>query len=166
MFRTRSAPIPNRTMTSIRRLHCFSIFLLFVLIAPQLIPTVRGAESAAQTKMESIQLPKLTVKGEAVCSFGFGVSFSRERETLKVKRVFISQVESGSAAEKRGLQVGDEIMAINGEKVAGMEGEIQRGKQFFDLLVDQEPGQTIDIEVVVRVTKKFTLSAAKPWLQN
>lgn len=166
-MRVRKNPVSRRatrrpTMNPIRLLSSPLFLLLAVLVVPAFAPPARGAEPEEQPKMDSVQLPKFTVKGEAVCSFGFGVTFTRDPETLRVRRVLISKVSPGSAAEQRGLQVGDEIMAINGEKVAGMEGEIKRGKKLFDLLADREPGDTVDLDVTVRVAKKITLRAGIP----
>lgn len=110
--------------------------------------------------LESIELPKLRVKGHAACSFGFGLVGTRDPATKKISRLFISVVTPGSEAERRGLKVDDEILAINGEKVAGMDGWVKPGSRLFDLLVDQVPGETIELEVVVRTVRTLTLHAS------
>jgi C-terminal processing protease CtpA/Prc len=148
-------------MISTRRRFSCVTFLLILLI-PSVSPMLHSRESASETREESIELPKLTVKGDAICSFGFGIALSRDRATMKVKRVFITNVTPGSIAAQRGLQEGDEIIALNGENVAGMDGEIKQGKQLFALLANQELGKTIDIDVIVHVTRKVTLQATGP----
>lgn len=68
-------------------------------------------------------------------------------------------VVPGSLADPDGLKEGDEILAIDGRKVAGVEGDIKPGAWLFDQLADREPGESIDVEVAVRVIKKLTLRA-------
>lgn len=138
---------------------CHTLLALILVLSGSGAATLRGEESQSSAKEESITLPKLSVKGEPVCSFGIGIVGTRDSKTKKIQRLFISVVVPGSTAEQRGLKVGDEILAINGRKVAGAEGEIKRGAWLFDQLADQEPGQTIDLEVAVRVVKQVTLRA-------
>ena len=148
-------------MNQSHRCPCLLFVLLCALIAlAGRAPLAEAADKPA-AKDESIQLPKMTVKGEPVCSFGIGVIGTRDNDTRKIKRLYISTVSPGSTAEQKGLQEGDEILAINGEKVAGRDGEMKHGSWLFDLLVDQNPDQIIDIEAVVHVTRKITLRAAK-----
>lgn len=119
-----------------------------------------AAKSEKPAKEETIQLPKMTVKGEAVCSFGIGIVGSRDSQTRKIKRLFVSSVGIGSTADKLGLKRGDEILSINGVKVAGLDGEMKHGSWLFDLLVDQEPGTMIDLEMEIRTVKAVTLRAS------
>ena len=118
-----------------------------------------AAEPAPAKPEDSINLPKYQVKGEAVCAFGFGVGGTREPETHKIKRLFITAVTIGSEAERAGLQIGDEILSINGKKVDGMDGTREASSELFELLVNKTPGQTIALEVSVRAVKKINLTA-------
>lgn len=104
----------------------------------------------------------MTVKGTPVCSFGIGVVCTRDPATRKIRRIFISEVIPGSLAAEDGLKQVDEILAINGRKVPGVEGDIKPGVWPFDQLADREAGETIDVEVAVRVIKKLTLLAFRP----
>lgn len=108
-------------------------------------------------------LPDLKVKGQVQCSFGFGVTMHREAGTLKVLRLFVGKMEKRSPAAKLGLNPGDEILSINGEKVRGMDGEAKQGARLFSLLCNRAPGETIDLEVAApdRV-HRLTLKALKP----
>ncbi len=124
-------------------------------------PVLRGAEKVPPPPpVESIEMPKMRVKGHAACSFGFGLVGTRDPATKKISRLFISAVTPGSEAERRGLKVDDEILAINGEKVAGMDGWVRPGSRLFDLLVDQVPGETIELELAVRTKRTLTLQAS------
>ncbi len=122
---------------------------------------LRAKEASPSHAEESINLPKMTVKGTPVCSFGIGIVCTRDPATRKIRRVFISEVLLGSRAEQDGLKEGDEILALNGRKVAGLEADVKHGAWLFDQLVDREPGESIDVEVAVRVVKKVTLRASR-----
>lgn len=121
--------------------------------------TPEPAKPAPAKAEETVELPKMSVKGEAVCSFGIGVAAQREPGTKKIKRLFIDAVADDTDAARQGLQAGDEILAINGQKVAGMDGTMKPGAQLFDLLIDQRPGQTIALQVTVRTVRNLTLEA-------
>lgn len=125
-------------------------------------PMVHGRDAVRLPAEESIDLPKMTVKGTPVCSFGIGVVCTRDPTTRKIKRVFISEVIPGSLADENGLKEGDEILAINGRKVAGVDGDIKHGAWLFDQLADRAPGESIEVEVAVRTFKKVKLRAFRP----
>jgi S1-C subfamily serine protease len=124
-------------------------------------PELSGKDAPPPSE-EFIHLPKMTVKGSPICSFGIGVICTRDSTTRKIKRVFISEVSPGSTADNEGLKEGDEILTINGRKVAGVEGDIKPGAWLFDQLADREPGETIEVEVAIRTVKKVRLSASRP----
>lgn len=106
-----------------------------------------------------MELPKLAIKGSPICSYGFGVSAFREPVTKKIKRLFVADVTDDSEAQRQGIQEGDEILSINGTKVAGMDGLMNPGSPLFNLLINQPPGQTIKFEIAVRVPRTFTLKS-------
>ena len=132
------------------------------LLSISAMPVMHGKDAVRLPVEESINLPKMTVKGTPVCSFGIGVVCTRDLTTRKIKRIFISEVLSGSLADQDGLKEGDEILAINGRKVAGVQGDIKPGAWLFDQLADRAPGESIEVEVAVRVFKKVKLRAFRP----
>lgn len=73
--------------------------------------------------------------------------------------LYVDEVSPGSEADRTGLQRGDEILSINGRKIAGMKVGLKRDGGLFALLVDQPVGRMTDFEVAVRVVKKVVLSA-------
>lgn len=154
----RFSSVPFVPRRNFNRLVVATVALLAICGAP----TMPGKDAARLPAEESIHLPKMTVKGVPVCSFGIGVVCTRDPVTRKIKRVFISEVLPGSLADETGLKEGDEILAINGRKVAGVEGDIKRGAWLFDQLADREPGEKIDVEVAIRVIKRVTLRAFHP----
>ena len=123
------------------------------------LPAAPAAQPEPPKTEEAVELPKMTVKGEPICSYGIAVAGTRESGTKKIKQLIIYAVSEGSEAERQGLKPGDEILSINGQKVAGMDGMMKAGSQLFDLLVDQRFGQKISIEVAVRTVRKLTLQA-------
>lgn len=126
--------------------------------AAQPEPTKAEPAKPAPAKIEeTVELPKMAVKGEAICSYGIGLAAQREAGTRKIQRLFITAVADDSDAARLGLQPGDEILSINGHKVAGMDGSMKPGAELFDLVVDQHPGQTISVQVIVHSTRNLTL---------
>jgi C-terminal processing protease CtpA/Prc len=136
------------------RLHLTSLCLLSCLS-----PALRAAEPISNTTEERITLPKFEANGNAVCCYGFGIIASWNAKTQSIDHVFIDYVTPGAKAEKIGLRPGDEILSLNGKKITDMKGGTKRGSDLFELLVDQPVGRMIDIEIAVRVVKKYVLTA-------
>jgi C-terminal processing protease CtpA/Prc len=132
----------------------FARLLLFGLIAP-LLPAAEPAKPAPE---ETIELPKFSVKGVPVCSYGIAIAGIRDQATRQIKRLFITDVSPDSTAARNGLREGDEIIAINGLKVAGMDGTMKPGSQLFDL-INQPEWREIKLEVIVHTTQTMTLKA-------
>jgi S1-C subfamily serine protease len=122
-------------------------------------PALRAAEPGPAAVEANITLPKVQVQGNIICNFGFGIVATWDKKTQNIGRVYIEEVVPGSEAEQLGLQRGDEILAINGQRVAAMKGGMQRGSDLFELLGNQPVGRKIDVEVAVRVVKKVVLTA-------
>ena len=64
-----------------------------------------------------------------------------------------------SQADQIGLQRGDEILSLNGRKIADLKRGTKSGSDLFELFVNQPVGQMIDVEVVVHVVKRIVLAA-------
>ncbi|MDI1247670.1 MAG: PDZ domain-containing protein [Lacunisphaera sp.] len=124
-----------------------------------LCPALCAAAPVPIPVEESITLPKVQVQGNIICNFGFGLVATWDKKTQRIGHVYIEEVVPGSEAEKLGLQRGDEILAINGQRVADMKGGMQRGSDLFEVLGNQPVGRTIDVEVAVRIVKQVILTA-------
>lgn len=142
--------------TKFRRFLCVPMLLAVSCALP-----LRGGEPAAPLPDEKIELPKLAVKGTPICSYGIGVVGLREPGTKKIKRLFVEDVAENSPAQHAGIQDGDEILSINGLKVAGMDGYMKPGSQLFELLINQPPGRAIRLEVVIHNVQAVTLKAVQ-----
>lgn len=125
-----------------------------------LVVPLRPAQPTTTPRAEEIyELPKMEVKASMVCSFGIGIVVSLDKKTGAIRRVYVDSVAPGSDAESLGLVRGDEILVINGRKVAELKGGAKAGSELFDLLVNQPPGKKINLEVAVRMVRRVSLTA-------
>jgi len=124
-----------------------------------LCPAICAAEPSPAPDEEIVRLPEMEVQTTAYCNFGFGIIVFGNNEAGTISRILIDDVLPDTAAAKYGLKSGDEILAVNGKRVAEMKGGMKGGSELFRLLVNRPPGERIDIEVVVRVVKRVSLTA-------
>jgi S1-C subfamily serine protease len=127
-------------------------FVLFGLLA---------AKEKAPVYLENdvVKLDTYKVRGDPINSFALAmrILFSADH---KITKVVVTEVIENSDAQALGLQVGDEIVAINGEPVASMEPRVTKDSRLGRAFLNREPGDTIDLAVVTRRTKQVTLRAA------
>lgn len=121
--------------------------------------TALPAAEPVANPAEIITLPKFEVKGKIICSYGIGVVAVTSKKTGNITRLYVDEVQPGSPAARLGLQRGDEILSLNGIRIADLKGGTKPGSDLFDLLVNQPVGRMIDVEVTIRVVKKIVLTA-------
>jgi C-terminal processing protease CtpA/Prc len=119
-----------------------------------------AAETAPSPPGEQLQMPKMTVQGTPICSFGISLKILGDPATKKITRILISEVISGSRADYLGLKAGDEILEVNGLKVAELKGGMSPSGDIMQLFGNRKKGEAIDLKIAVRVPKDFTLFAA------
>jgi PDZ domain len=72
---------------------------------------------------------------------GLGVRLAAtSREEIEQRGILVDRVYSGSAAEEMGLEAGDRVTHLNGER-------IQSAQQFVTQIRDMRPGEEIELEV-------------------
>jgi membrane-associated protease RseP (regulator of RpoE activity) len=122
-----------------------------------------AADAPAQPKAdEQLIMPKMVVQGIPICSFGISLKILGDVTTKKITRIFISEVISRSRAEFIGLRPGDEILAVNGLKIADLKGGMSRDGDIMQLFGNRKKGDAIDLKIAVRMVKDLTLFAAPP----
>ncbi|XP_041367645.1 harmonin-like [Gigantopelta aegis] len=87
---------------------------LYEHIRPLILPKHQIEYSRKSPQMPGVKLRVIRLKRQPGESIGFAVRGGFEHGV----GVFVSRVESGSQAEKRGLKVGDEIVRVNGFTIA------------------------------------------------
>lgn len=110
-------------------------------------PLIGVAMKASQPQGETQVLPAMRVKGELKCSFGLAFAVIREPTSRRVVRLVVTDVYEPSSAANVGLKPGDEILALNDEKVSGMTGGFKRGERLFDLLINRPAGEKLFAEI-------------------
>lgn len=136
---------------------CLPVLLVLLLIA-----TVTGKDGApAPAKEKPLELEPVQVRENAIISFAIDIVIHGDRETKLVNRIFITHVRSDTDAERAGLQVGDEIVKLDGVPVKGMDSRVAEGSPLGRILLARDPGDDLKLEVITRRTQNFTLRAQR-----
>lgn len=123
-----------------------------------------GPPGAADDKV--LVLEPYKIQGSPVLSFAFDITVYGDPKTKTVTRIFIARVVPNTDAEKAGLQRGDEIVKLNGVPVKGLEARISPDSALGQIFLNREPGEPLDLEVIVHRAEKFTLRAQRPTLED
>ncbi len=107
---------------------------------------------------EIVTLDTFKVRGTPLNSFALSMRILVNAEHKKM-RIVVTEVIENSDAQALGLQVGDEIVRINGEPVEDMDPRVGKDSPLGKVFLNRAPGDTIDLEVVTRRTKEVTLRA-------
>jgi predicted metalloprotease with PDZ domain len=137
-------------MRPVATLLCLSLLLL----------TVR-AETPPPAAEKPVLLTPYAVKDDPVNSYAFDVRILADKATRKISHLIITRVPVGSDAEREGLEVGDEIIQINGTKVTEMEARVDPDSLLGRAMVNRSPGTELDLEVIVHRQRSVTLRAIK-----
>lgn len=137
--------------------------LLALLLVPAPAREKPGQESPADRKPaeEVITLDPVKVHEKPILSFAVDLAVHADPKTKQVTRVFITGVRPDTDAERAGLQAGDEIVAIDGVPVLGMDSVVAAETQLGKNLLNRRPGEPLKIEVIMRRKQSFTLRAQK-----
>lgn len=132
------------------------LLLLWALVRPL---SAGADQPAANPGAGQVTMPRMVVQDNAICSFGFSLKILGDAKAKKISRMFVSEVQEGTRADALGLKAGDEIISVNGIKVADLKGWLSRDGDVMQLFVNRKRGESIDLVVSVRVTKDFTFFA-------
>ena len=102
------------------------------------------------------------VKTDPLINFGVSLRVMFDESKARVSRVFISEVRENSDAERERVQVGDEVIKINGRAVEGMEARLDRDSELGKLLLNRPIGTELKLEIVTRTTRHVRLKAYSP----
>jgi membrane-associated protease RseP (regulator of RpoE activity) len=132
-----------------------------LLLSLAILCSSAGADEPTEAHVDvPLVMPKVVVRDNALCSFGFSLKCLGDARTKKIDRILISEVRGGTRAAELGLRPGDEILSVNGVKVADLKGGMNRDGDIMQLFVNRRKGDAIDLEVEVRVVKGLTFYAA------
>jgi C-terminal processing protease CtpA/Prc len=132
------------------------------LFALLLLATATGKDAPPVTATEKpLELEPVQVRGNAISSFAIDIVIHSDRETKRVNRIFITHVRPDTDAERTGLQVGDEIVKLDGVPVKGMDSRVAEGSPLGRIFLAREPGDDLKLEVLTRRTQNFTLRAQR-----
>jgi C-terminal processing protease CtpA/Prc len=103
----------------------------------------------------------IDVEGAADNSFGFQLKIAIDRDSKKIVRAFCDAVIEGSLAHRSGLQPSDEVLKLNGRPLAGMDAHVGPDSELGRLLIAQNDGRMLDLEVLSKRTRKFVITAGR-----
>lgn len=101
---------------------------------------------AAKSETETKSIPKIVFSFGAYNKSSLGLVF--DPEALKGSKFVVSGFRSYSLAEKSGLQIGDEVLELN--------GMLMTDKRLQPIMVDAEPGSVVKL-FIKRSGKSLTL---------
>jgi len=108
---------------------------------------------------KTLVLEPMKINGRPPISYAFDLGLYLTPGTKTVSRIFIIRVEENSDVERAGLQVGDEIVKLEGLPVKGMEARVAPASPLGRIFINRTPGAPLELEVIVRRTQKLTLHA-------
>ena len=126
-----------------------------------LAPLSAKEKPPAPANGQVIALEPFKVQGTAASNFGIDIRILVDVRTKKVFKIVITRVAEDSDASDLGLQVGDEIVKIDGLLVQGMDPKIDTTSQIGRIFLNRHPGDQLKLEVITRRPQKITLRALK-----
>lgn len=129
------------------------------------------AKNAPPTKTGAVDdkivvLEPMKITGTPIISFAVNIRIYMDPDTRKVDRLFITKVWPDSDAERAGLQVGDEILTLDGKAVREFDAQVSVNTPLGKIFLDRAPGEPLKLEVITRRTEKVTLRARHPGLED
>ena len=118
-----------------------------------------GPLFAAEEK--PVTLEPFKVHGTAQSSFGIDVRIYMDSEAKRVESIFITRIVKGSDAAHLELQVGDQIMKVDGALVKGMDAKVNYKSELGRILLNRKSGDRLDLELAVKRPKNLTMHW--PW---
>jgi len=106
-------------------------------------------------------LEPLKVEGQPLISYAIDITIYADPKTKKVNRIFIARVLPHTDAEQAGLQRGDEIVKIGGIAVTELDSRVAPDSALGRIFLNRDPGEPLDLEVLVRRPERFTLRAQR-----
>jgi S1-C subfamily serine protease len=119
------------------------------------------AETPPPAAPPPVQLTPYAVKDDPVNSYAFDVRVVADKATRRISRLIITRVPENSDAAREGLEVGDDIIKVNGTKVTDMEARVDPDSPLGQAMVNRSPGTVLDLEVVVHRQRSVTLRALR-----
>jgi S1-C subfamily serine protease len=107
-------------------------------------------------------LEPFKVKGTAASNFAIDIRILVDAGTKKVFKMVVTRVAEDSDASDLGLQVGDEIVKIDGVPVEGMDSKVDRTSQIGRIFLNRHSGDSLKLEIITRRTQEIRLRAQAP----
>jgi hypothetical protein len=95
----------------------------------------------------TFELPPFHVMGRAVCSFPISFRVFGQPRTHLVDRLLVSEV-LGDDRFSSAIEVGDEIVAIDGRPSREFNDRVERDSELGRLFLNRHTGETIDLDLV------------------
>jgi PDZ domain len=99
--------------------------------------------NAAVVKMEPV-----IVSGDSLLSFGFSIRVVRTESPRQLVGMYVDRVQKGSDAEKKGLRVGMQIVAVDHRAAASFDPTFASGSDLAKIFVGRHDGDSVVLDVL------------------
>ncbi len=130
------------------------------------LAAAKSDTSTAPANSQVVVLEPMKISGSPIISFAIDIAVYRDPSSKKVNRIFITKVWPGTDAESANLQVGDEIVKIDGVAVKEFDAVVSVESSLGKIFLNRVPGSPLRLEVLTRKTEKVILRAQQDTLAD
>lgn len=132
--------------------------------APRLPPLER-VQPAPAVPGGAVALEPFKIRENPVTGFPISLEFRPNPANGHVDHILVTDVPAGSATERAGVAVGDEVVAIDGRKAQDFLPGVTKNSELGRIFLNREGGDEVQLDVLPAKStqvRKVTLTLARP----
>ncbi len=105
-----------------------------------------GTEPAAGSAV--VKMEPVTVTADSLLSFGFSVRVIRTESPRQLVAMFVERVQRDSDADRKGLEAGMQIVAIDSRAASSFDPTFASGSDLARIFVGRRDGDSVVLDVI------------------